>query len=81
LPDWPGLKLVNRLPPRGIVASSYRLNGEPPRDLAARWFLLAAALPAPRTCDQFRGLDLKRIRDPPEHGVVIDACARSIWPT
>jgi hypothetical protein len=23
---------------------------------------------APRTCDQFRGLDLKSIRDPPEHG-------------
>jgi hypothetical protein len=26
------------------------------------------SLPASRTCDQFRGLDLKRIRDPPEHG-------------
>jgi hypothetical protein len=25
-------------------------------------------LPASRTCDQFRGLDLKRIRDPPEYG-------------
>jgi hypothetical protein len=26
------------------------------------------SLPASRACDQFRGLDLKRIRDPPEHG-------------
>ena len=25
-------------------------------------------MPASRTCDQFRGLDLKRIRDPPEYG-------------
>jgi hypothetical protein len=26
------------------------------------------SLPPPRTCDEFRGLDLKRIRNPPEHG-------------
>jgi hypothetical protein len=28
----------------------------------------AQSLPASRTCHQFRGLDLKCIRDPPEHG-------------
>jgi hypothetical protein len=56
--------LANQKTPMAINGSEHGNLLRPQQQLAQEHW---RSLPAPRTCDQFRGLSLKRIRDPSEH--------------